>query len=105
MYNDGHLWRIRTEAANFRQRLATISRKKLLTYTVGCVTHAKDVLLAATDQYADNEYLCSAELLDTFWNQFPNSLNQAVIDALPGQAEQVVTRELGSQPDEHFLLS
>lgn len=104
MYDEGHLWYVRTESVGLRQRLANLSQEKLLFYAVGCATHAKDVLLASVEKNSD-EYLPSAHLLDAFWKDYPHSLAGDGLHSLMDRAEQVVTQQLGSEPDQHFLTT
>lgn len=105
MYDEGHLWYVRTEGVGLRQRLENLSQEKLLTFAVGCVTHAKDVLLASVEKNSDKEYLSSARLLDAFWKGYPQSLAGDCLNSLMDEAEQVVTQELGSEPDQRFLTA
>lgn len=83
----------RMEEANFRVRVSRLDILRATVYAVGCATHAKDHLLGEKRDKIDRPLAVVAELLDTFWNLYPQSLRESIFHSLVAQIDQLAPVE------------
>src|SRR5690606_23055397 len=77
--------------------------QQLVVYSVGCVTHANDIVTASVQAEQLAEFQHSTTLLRLFWDNYPQAVSGATLASIATKAEEVVTSELGPEPDEQFL--
>jgi hypothetical protein len=79
-------------AAKIAARLARLDPGKLLTFSMGCITHATDVIRASAELEHKEQFLEISKLLDEFWlaynqgldSEFVATFTDNVDDNLPG---------------------
>ena len=69
-------WDEQIKEAELQARMRALSFPNLVVYALGCVTHAKEVLLADPPDQLQPDFFRSVEILERVWQEFPRSLER-----------------------------
>jgi len=103
MFNESHWWHTEMKREQLMERLSKLPLDLLVTYAVGCATHASEVVRTDVPTQELKDFQGSTLLLDLFWKDYPQSVSGVSLANIAKQAEEVITNELGPEPDEKFL--
>lgn len=86
-------WDTRMAQAKLKQRLSEMSFPKVAIYAIGCVTHSRDTVLAYRPSPLHTTFQKMSDLLDDFWQDYPNSLDNTATVALYNNASKLLPDE------------
>ncbi|MCI0641025.1 MAG: hypothetical protein L0Y72_17040 [Gemmataceae bacterium] len=93
-------WDARIKEARLKGRLDSLGVLKAVAYAVGCVTHAKNRIAAASTGNVSILFGSVVSFLDRFWTQFPEGLGKPEIRSLAREAADLMPGEDDEGPFE-----
>jgi len=103
MFDDNHWWYTEMDRVQLKRRLSVLSLEQLVTYSVGCATHAYEAIRADVSSHELAEFQATATLLRLFWDDYPQTTSGMKLTTIAMRAEEAVASELGPEPDQKFL--